>query len=354
MKTRDASVLLAIFGTAMAASAADLSWADVARRPELWPAQCAVKDAIKFEGGAGVQAGEEVNVVAFKASEVDVQTKDGKLDFAAQPDETDVLDVARAGYAVLTAKQQALTYPALAQKKELWPEKVALTRRIAFPDGKVLENGDQVLLKAVQPDHLQVVSEKLNARFNVVPGATDLMAQARTFVESSDGVSPRYLAEKAEQEKIRTEGQIVTQLQGRLVNSVTGQPEPLDEAALPHYLVFIRGSSTCSITRHFLPTLMSYYNETKPKHPEFEVIYIGAEEDADSEKFAKEMGFTWRALGYHSTAAVPSVHQTIDGLLPQLIVMDRNGRVLANGIQATAPAALQQLDALLKQSPAQN
>ena len=31
------------------------------------------------------------------------------------------------------------------------------------------------------------------------------------------------------------------------------------------------------------------------------------------------------------------------------IVMDRDGKVLANGIQSTAPAALQQLDVLLKQ-----
>jgi hypothetical protein len=66
------------------------------------------------------------------------------------------------------------------------------------------------------------------------------------------------------------------------------------------------------------------------------------------------MGFSWRALEYDATPAVPSVNKPIAGKLPQLIVMDRSGRVLANGIQSTAPAALKQLDALLTQVWAQN
>ena len=46
---------------------------------------------------------------------------------------------------------------------------------------------------------------------------------------------------------------------------------------------------------------------------------------------------------------MPSVCPYIDGRIPQLIVMNRDGKVLANGIQSTAPVALQQLDTLLKQ-----
>lgn len=42
-------------------------------------------------------------------------------------------------------------------------------------------------------------------------------------------------------------------------------------------------------------------------------------------------------MEYESTAYMPSVSRQIDGKLPQLIVMDRNGKVLANGIQNGAP-----------------
>jgi hypothetical protein len=60
------------------------------------------------------------------------------------------------------------------------------------------------------------------------------------------------------------------------------------------------------------------------------------------------MGFAWRSVAYERTT-MPSVYPIIDGRIPQLIVMTRDGKVLANGIQSTAPAALQQLKALLNQ-----
>jgi hypothetical protein len=41
------------------------------------------------------------------------------------------------------------------------------------------------------------------------------------------------------------------------------------------------------------------------------------------------------------------LHKSISGLLPQLIVMDPAGKVLAEGTQNAAPAALQHLQALL-------
>jgi hypothetical protein len=193
------------------------------------------------------------------------------------------------------------------------------------------------------------------------------MARAREFVESPQGVSPRYLAEKQTEQsrlaakkqtedKLRLQGRVVTELEGKLVNSVTSQPDPLDTNALPRYLVFLRGSSTCSITRGFTPKLIQFYQEMKPKHSEFEVVWLMTEPDADTAKFAKELGFNWRAVQFDSQPAVPTVNAVINGKLPQLIVMDRSGRLLANGIQTEAPIALKQLDVLLQQpqSTAQN
>jgi hypothetical protein len=358
------TVILAVFSMAAAARAEDLSWADLARRPELWPAQCTVNKATQFEGGASIRAGQTVNVVEFKANEVDLQTTDGRLNFAAEPDETDVLSVAREAYAKLTPKQRALTYPLIVQQKELWPYRVTITRGFSLAPGKVVQVGDQVLVKDVQPGKVDVVSEKLNARFGVAMPATDLMAQARKFVED-DQAGPRLLAmqraaeeklaaeQKAQADRIKVEGRVVLELDGKLINSITGQPEPLDTNSLPRYIVFLRGQSTCPITRRFAPTFLKYCEQMKPKHPEFEVVCLTIEDMPETEKFAKELGFSWRTVTYENTT-MPSVNPYIDGRIPQLIVMNRDGKVLANGIQATAPDALQQLDALLKQPAAQN
>ncbi len=340
------------------AFAGDLTWQELAQRPELWPTQCTVKQAINLQG-ATIQPGQKVDVVDFKGNEVDLKTTDNKVYFAAEPDETDVLNAARDACAKLTPKQRALTYPVIVQQKDLWPYKVAITRGFTLAPGKVVQVGDQVLVKDVQPGKVDVVSEKLNARFAVAMPATDLMAQARKFVED-DQAGPRLLAvqkeaeeklaaeQKAQADKIKAEGRIPLELEGKLINSQTGQPEPLDTNSLPKYVVFLRGQSTCPITRHFAPSVIKYCEEMKPKHPEFEVVYLTIEDLPETEKFAKELGFSWRTVTYENTT-MPSVNPYIDGRIPQLIVMTRDGKVLANGIQSTAPAALQQLDALLKQ-----
>jgi hypothetical protein len=185
------------------------------------------------------------------------------------------------------------------------------------------------------------------------------MAQARRFVEDEQA-GPRLLAmqriadeklaaeQKAEGEKIKAEGRVAVELEGKLINSVTGQPEPLDANAWPRYIVFLRGQSTCPITRNFAPTFIKYCEGMKTAHPEMEVVYLTIEPLADTMKFARQLGFDWRTVTYENTT-MACVCPIIDGRIPQLIVMDRDGKVLANGIQSTAPAALQQLDALLKQ-----
>ncbi len=353
------TVLPAICLAATTAAAQDLSWTELASRPELWPTQCRVKETIKFQGGVSIPAGATVDVVDFKGNQADMKTTDDRTYFAAEPDDTDVLDVARAAYVKLTPKQRALTYPMIVQQKDLWPYRVTITRSFKLAPGKVVQMGDQVLVKDLQPGKVDVVSEKLNARFGVAMPATDLMAQVRKFVED-DQAGPRLVAmqkqaeeklaaeQKAQADKIKAEGRVALELEGKLINSQTGQPEPLDTNALPRYVVFLRGQSSCPITRGFAPTFIKYCAEMKPKHPEFEVVYLTIESLPDTLNFSKELGFNWRTVTYENTT-MPCVNPYIDGRIPQLIVMDRDGKVLANGIQSTAPAALQQLDALLKQ-----
>jgi hypothetical protein len=305
----------------------------------------------------------------LKVSEVQLTTADGQTTFSAEPDETDALAIAREAYAKLTPKQRELTYPSLVQRKELWPYVVSLKKTFDLAGGQSVREGEQLRLVEIQPDKLILLSERLNMTIPTLPQVTDVMAQARTFVEN-ENAGPRFVGERkrgeekrlAEQklevttiaekklaeDKQKALGRVFAELDGRLVNSTTGKPEPLDSKSLPRYIVFYRGSSTCPITREFTPTLIKYYQAMKPKHPEFELIYIMTESVEETAKFATQIGFSWRAIEYENTRYMPTVSQPIKGLLPQLIVMDRNGRVLANGWQNSAPATLRQLDALLK------
>lgn len=352
------------------AFAQDITWAELARRSELWPAQCTLKATIKFQGAAPVPAGQKVNVLQVTPTEVQLATLDARTTFAADPDETDVLAVARAAYAQLTPKQRAVTLQSLPQQKELWPATVRLNKTFDLGSGRVLRAGDELmLLNVVDPGKLLVQSNTLRMTTHVTPQATDFVAQVRQIAENPEA-RPRFVvAEKqrqdalaaaaqkkaeAEQQRLaleerkRVNGVVVTELEGKLLNTASGKPQPLDPDALPKYIVFYRGSSTCPITREFTPTLIKFYQQMKPQHPEFEIVYIMTESVEDTGKFAQELGFSWRGITYESTPTMPTVDRPVQGLLPQLFVMDRSGRLLANGWQSAAPNALKQLDALLK------
>jgi len=346
---------------AAAAFAEELNWPELARRPELWPAQCTLKDAVQFQGGVSIAAGQTLQVFEVKPTEADVGTLDGRTNFAVEPDETNLLAVAQAAYAQLTPKQRALTYPAIAQQKELWPAEVALKKSFDLGGGAAVHAGDKVAVVEILPDRLTVHIPQ--GDFQVAPYATDVMAQARQLVEYPQA-GPRYvdaqqkLADqaKAQQEqrlaeaKLNAKVRVYGELEGKLVNSVTDQPEPLDPKAPPRYLVFFRGSSTCPITNRVAPSFIQWYREVKPRHPDFEVIWIMTESPEDTGKFARKLGFSWRAVTYESTPSMPEVNRPITGLLPQLIVMDPSGRILINASQNAVPGAIRQLDTLLRSS----
>ena len=310
----------------------ELRWIELVNKPEFWPSQCALNVTMEFVTG-DIKAGQLVKVDNITRNEIELSTLDDKLQFVAKPEQTDVLALANAAYAKLTPRQRTVTYDSLLYRRELWPYRVKLTQTFDLGrDGRV-KPGDEAILLNVGRNKLYLLSDKTGVKFEVPPTATDLLVQARQFVEDKNGPPARLVAE----------------LDGKLINSVTGKPDPLPADAKPRYIVYFRGASWCPITQKFAPTLVKYYNDTKPKHPEFEIVYIMTETPADTGKFAKELGFSWRAVEYTTTATMPvtSSAKAFSDLIPQLVVMDSSGKVLANGVQDAAPAALAKLDALL-------
>jgi hypothetical protein len=347
-------LLLAACSLTGAVRAADLNWDELARRPDLWPTQCTSRQPIKIQGGANVEVGQKLNVIRIKPNEAQVCTADGRTVFGAAPGDTDVLAVAREAYNALTPKQQDLSYEVLLQRRDLWPARVTLLTAFDLGGGKMLRRGDQLRVLGIAPGSLSLLAENLNATFNFAPQATDVMAQARKFVEDEHAGPRINLESPPVDESVRRAGPVLSELEGKLIDPVTNRPAPLDANALPRFIVFYRGASSDPFTKGFTPNLVKYYQEVKPLHPEFEVVYLMTEPAATTAKFAKKMGFSWRAVTVENLASMPTTARAIGGLLPQLIVMDRSGRVLINGMQTNAMAALRQLDALLRMPAAGN
>jgi thiol-disulfide isomerase/thioredoxin len=336
---RTLNLLLALGLLASAASGGELSWPDLVRRPELWPSQCAVKHALQFQKGGGIAAGQTVNVLEIHPNEIVIGTTDGKASIGLKPDDTDTLAVARSAWAKLTPAQQELTVAAILKRPELWPLRLTLNATFDLGHGKRVKKGDTIYLMTVEKGQLVVCPSSVDLHFEVQPEDTDLYLQARKYLGDPKGAP----------------GRLAEELQGKMINAATGAPAPFNTNALPRYYVIYHAARWCPYTQKFTPDLLKLYQEMKPKHPEFEVIYIPAEKSAaELQLYAKEMDFPWPAVDFQQKQKLVVLAWVLGrSSTPELGVLDRYGNTVIDSAQIDRDTALKQLAALWKQPPEQ-
>jgi thiol-disulfide isomerase/thioredoxin len=329
-------VMLALCLAAGAAAAQDLTWAELLRHPEHWPAQCAMKKPLQFQSGKSVRAGQIVNVLEMHPDEIVVGTTGG-LSFGTKPGDTDALAVANAAYAKLTPKQRELTYASVLKRPDLWPWQLKLTQAFEL-NRKRLNKGDPVYLMAAAKGELIVCPATFDLHTEVKPEDTDILLYARKYVDNKDGAP----------------GRLVEELRGKLINAATGAPDPLDTNVPPRYFVIYHGARWCPYTQKFTPDLLKLYKEMKPKHPEFEVIYVPAEKSAaELQQYAKEMDFPWPAIDFQKKKESAVLAWILGrSSTPELGVLDRYGNVVIDSATVDRDTALKQLAVLWNQPPA--
>jgi len=326
------NLLLAICLTTTLAAAQELTWTQLLQQPEFQPKQCALKKSLEFQSGKSVKAGQTLDILELHPDEIVLGTTDGRLSFGVKPAETDALAVANVAYASLTPKQRALTYAALLKRPDLWPWSLKLTDSFDV-GGRRWHKGDTVYLMTVKRGELVVVPAAFNLHFELKPQDTDILAYARKYVDAKDGAP----------------GRLVEELQGKLVNAATGAPDPLNTNAPPRYFVIYHAARWCPYTQKFTPQLLALYKEMKPKHPDFEVIYVPAEKSAaELQLYAKEMDFPWPAVEFRQKQK----SSVLAGILgqsstPELGVLDRYGNVIIDNGAIDRDTALKQLGVLL-------
>lgn len=316
MKTLNLFLAICLVATTVAV-AQELTWQQLLQKPQFWPTQCTIKKSFEFQSGKGVKAGQTMNILEMHPDEIVLGTTDGRMSFGTKPTDTDALTVANDAYAKFTPKQRDLTYAAILQNKDLWPYRLTMKDAFDLSGGHRVNKGDQVVFRDVKNGKLVVSVEKINTLIDVTPQDTDLMEQARKFVDDPGSAPSRMIAE----------------LQPNLIGSTTGRPALLDTNSLPRYIVFLRGGNFCPICQRFMPSLVKFYNETKPKHPEFEVVYLSCDGNAaEMEKFANAEGFSWPAVNYQRSSYLFQVIPYFKPPIPQLTVMDQRGHVLISGV----------------------
>lgn len=324
------------FGPVFAAAPASLTLNDLRNNPERWPAAVTVPRDLKFQGGAGVKKGQEVRLVEFSGNEVVLD--DGKgLVFGLPPAETDLLARANEAWARLTPAQREVTAAALAKDRDLWPLRVRSAAEFELTDGTVLKAGGEYDLLSVGRNEVQLYSPEHKTTLAAPLPSTDLFARARALV----------LVPAAERPS-----RIAAALSGTLVGA---DGQPADAAGLAEAQVFALyyGASWCAPCRKFSPELVKFVNRVGPKNPRLTVVLMSNDKaDAAMYGYMKEEKMPWAAMPLDKLNARPTLTGYVKGGIPQLVIVDRQGKILADSYRGTTyvgpMAAMQQLERILE------
>jgi nucleoredoxin len=114
----------------------------------------------------------------------------------------------------------------------------------------------------------------------------------------------------------------------------------------------------CPPCRKFTPQLIEYYNKIVRDHPEFEIIFLSADKTVDAMAgYMRDTGMPWPAIDYAKLKSVPELVKYAGKGIPDLVIIDSSGKVLAdsyvNGNYVGPAQVLADLDTFFANGSAQ-
>ncbi|MBC2595155.1 redoxin domain-containing protein [Ruficoccus amylovorans] len=99
------------------------------------------------------------------------------------------------------------------------------------------------------------------------------------------------------------------------------------------YIALYYSAHWCPPCRAFTPKLVSFYNEQKAKHPDFEIIFISSDKDEEAmAEYMRVMDMPWPGLDYDKRKSSDARKKTGNGI-PCLTIVDREGNLLMDSYQ---------------------
>ena len=159
-------------------------------------------------------------------------------------------------------------------------------------------------------------------------------------------------------------GEVADELSGKLEERQGGGLVPASGDVLSGKTVIaLYYSSYGPHCQDFAPQLIDFYREAIRKYPHFQLVMfcrhapVYASDEA-MEKYIVGAGMDWPVLTFPNSADVPLVRQFATGSVPNLVVLDADGNVLAGTIpgedRQSAPLTLNDLKQLLDSWASEN
>lgn len=97
------------------------------------------------------------------------------------------------------------------------------------------------------------------------------------------------------------------------------------------YFAIYFSASWCGPCKLFTPSLVTWYQQEKPKHPEFELIFVSRDTDENAmESYMRVDQMPWPALKYSKIQAAKNIEALAGPGIPCLVFVDADGKVLSH------------------------
>lgn len=104
----------------------------------------------------------------------------------------------------------------------------------------------------------------------------------------------------------------------------------------PEFIALYFGADWCAPCHAFVPELKQVRAALRAAGADTEVVYVSLDESArEMRRYMRRQQMPWPAIDYRRLRALPAV-RALGGLAPpNLVVIDRDGKVIASGWQGT-------------------
>ena len=104
-------------------------------------------------------------------------------------------------------------------------------------------------------------------------------------------------------------------------------------AGVKYYAIYY-SAGWCGPCHAFTPSLVSFYQQHKAAHPEFEVIFASDDHsEEDMRGYMAEMNMPWPAVRFNQTELLPLLKKHAESGIPNLVLLDAAGTVLAKSFE---------------------
>lgn len=127
-------------------------------------------------------------------------------------------------------------------------------------------------------------------------------------------------------------GELASALAGKLVALRDGAltPVPRERVLGARHIALYYSAHWCPPCRGFTPELVKAYAEIKAKHPDFELVFVSSDQDADAMKgYMKEYGMGFTAVRFDQRGLGALRRPDHERGIPNLVFLDAEGKELS-------------------------